>query len=198
VLSNPPYSARNGVSPADVWPIYTIPIYSNLVEAATAAMGGTVDYPAEIRPQRMPGLPHATTKQTLNRGRFAGQSHDSFSLSLSLLFCFFSITHRTNGGEISLFFLLCDVHREHSTSTFFFILSTVGGYAASRYNRSLCSEERKYLGGFFALLVGCLWWIFFRFTKVTMLYRRNPTYIYIYIWRNEWNDMCYFFQFTYI
>jgi len=69
--SNPPlYSARNGVSSADVWPIYTIPIYSNLVEAVVVtAGGGAVDYPAEIRPQRMPGLPHATTKQTLNRGR---------------------------------------------------------------------------------------------------------------------------------
>jgi len=70
-------------------------------------MGGTVDYPAEIRPQRMPGLPHATTKQTLNRGRFAGQSHDPFSLSLSLsLFYFvFSRSHieRTTGRYLFFF-----------------------------------------------------------------------------------------------
>lgn len=109
---------------------------------------GTVDYPAEIRPQRMPGLPHATTKQTLNRGRRGSRGNHT----VLCFFLFFSITHRTNGGEISLFFLLCDVHREHSTS-FFFILSTVGGHAASRCNGSLCSEERKYLGGFFVLPV---------------------------------------------
>jgi len=65
---------------------------------AATAREGRVDYPAEIRPQRMPGLPHATTKQTLNIGAARG------AIARASFFLFFSITHGTNGGEISLFF----------------------------------------------------------------------------------------------
>lgn len=76
--------------------------------------------------------------------RLAGQSHGPL-----FFFLFSSITHGTNGREISLF---CTAMSTASI-LFYFILSTVSGYAASRCNGSLCSEERKYLGGFFALLV---------------------------------------------
>lgn len=117
-----------------------------MTATAAVAAGGAVDYPAEIRPQRMPGLPHATTKQTLNRGRRGSRDNRTV---LSFFFLFSSITHGTNGREISLF---CTAMSTASI-LFYFILSTVSGYAASRCNGSLCSEERKYLGGFFALLV---------------------------------------------
>lgn len=104
---------------------------SYLFESGRSGGGGDGDgdgdgrggrLPAEIRPQRMPGLPHATTKQTLNRGRRGSRGN----LTIPSFFLFSSITHGTNddgGGEISLFlsffFLLCDVHRGHSTSFFF-------------------------------------------------------------------------------
>lgn len=117
--SNPPlYSARNGVSPADVWPIYTIPIYSNLVEAVVVTAGReAVDYPAEIRPQRMPELPHATTKQTLNRGQRGSRGNRTIRS-----FFRFPRSRTERRGNIS-FFLLCDVHREYSTSFFLFYRS---------------------------------------------------------------------------
>lgn len=112
---------------------------------------GTVDYPAEIRPQRMPGLPHATTKQTLNRGRRRGSRGNRAILLFSFFFFIRSVLRlpRSRGtrnerlGNISLplLFSFFFAHRRPPRAFYFspfffcFILSSVRGHATSRCNR---------------------------------------------------------------
>lgn len=109
------YSTRNGVSPADVWPIYTIPIY--LFESGCSGDSG--------RDGRLPrGNPSSANARASARdykanvkqrsARLAGQSHGPLVFSVFL-------DHVQNERRgISLFFLLCDVHRERSTPFFLF------------------------------------------------------------------------------
>lgn len=67
----------------------------------STAAEGAVDYPAEIRPQRIPGLPHATTKQTLNRGRCGSRGNRTI---LSFFSVFLDHAWNERRGNISFFF----------------------------------------------------------------------------------------------